>query len=35
LYEEKKLPVTKICALMGISKPTLYSYVREAQGTGK
>ncbi|KFI23558.1 recombinase family protein [Nitrosococcus oceani] len=31
LYEEKKLSVTKICEMMGISKPTLYSYVREAQ----
>ncbi|WP_238985376.1 recombinase family protein [Nitrosococcus halophilus] len=35
LYEEKKLPVAKICEVMGISKPTLYSYVREAQETGK
>ncbi|WP_342341969.1 helix-turn-helix domain-containing protein [Nitrosococcus oceani] len=31
LYEVKKLPVTKICEMMGISKSTLYSYVREAQ----
>ncbi len=35
LYEERKLPVMKICELMGISKPTLYSYVREAQEAGK
>jgi DNA invertase Pin-like site-specific DNA recombinase len=35
LYEEKKLPVGKICEMMGISKPTLYSYVREAQEAGK
>ncbi|ABA56534.1 Resolvase-like (plasmid) [Nitrosococcus oceani ATCC 19707] len=35
LYEEKKLPVTKICEMMGISKPTLYSYVREAQEASK
>jgi hypothetical protein len=28
LYHEKKLPVTTICAMMGISKPTLYAYVR-------
>lgn len=35
LYEEKKLPVAKICEVMGISKPTLYSYVRESQETGK
>jgi DNA invertase Pin-like site-specific DNA recombinase len=32
LYEEKKKPVKKICAMMGISKPTLYSYVRAKQG---
>lgn len=31
LYHEKKLSVQKICALMGISKPTLYSYVRSSQ----
>lgn len=29
LYRQKKMPVGKICAIMGISKPTLYSYVRE------
>jgi DNA invertase Pin-like site-specific DNA recombinase len=28
LYEEKKLPVKKICEMMNITKPTLYSYVR-------
>lgn len=32
LYVRKELSVAKICALMGISKPTLYSYVRAAQG---
>lgn len=31
LYNEKKMPIKKICELMGISKPTLYSYVRESQ----
>ena len=31
LYRKKELPVLKICELMGISKPTLYSYVRESQ----
>jgi len=31
LYQEKKMPVGKISELMGISKPTLYSYVRETQ----
>lgn len=31
LYQEKKVAVKQICALMGISKPTLYAYVRQAQ----
>lgn len=31
LYNEKKMPVKKICEMMGISKPTLYSYVRQSQ----
>ncbi len=31
LYEEKKMTVIQICELMGISKPTLYSYIRECQ----
>ncbi len=31
LYNEKKMTVGKICELMGISKPTLYSYIRESQ----
>jgi DNA invertase Pin-like site-specific DNA recombinase len=35
LYQEKKMPVGKICELMGISKPTLYSYVRESQQAAK
>ncbi|WP_395831872.1 recombinase family protein [Elstera sp.] len=29
LYDEKKHTVIEICRLMGISKPTLYSYVAE------
>jgi predicted transcriptional regulator YheO len=29
------MPVGKICELMGISKPTLYSYVRESQQAAK
>lgn len=33
LYHEKKMTVKKICEIMGISKPTLYSYVRETQTT--
>ena len=32
LDREKKLTVAKICAMMGISKPTLYTYVRAAVG---
>jgi len=28
LYNEKKMPVKKICEMMGLSKPTLYKYVR-------
>ena len=28
LYNEKQHPVDKICEMMGISKPTLYSYVK-------
>lgn len=31
LYQEKKVAVKDICALMGISKPTLYAYVRQRQ----
>ena len=33
LYNERKTPIAKICAMMGISKPTLYSYVRAAKQT--
>ena len=29
LYNERKLTVKKICEMMGISKPTLYCYVRD------
>ena len=28
LYEQQQYPVKQICAMMGISKPTLYAYVR-------
>jgi DNA invertase Pin-like site-specific DNA recombinase len=31
LYAQKKLPVIKICEMMGISKPTFYKYIREQQ----
>jgi DNA invertase Pin-like site-specific DNA recombinase len=30
LYQEKRHPVEEICQMLGISKPTLYSYVRNA-----
>jgi len=30
LYQAKKLSVNQICKMMNISKPTLYTYVREA-----
>lgn len=29
LYKQRKNPVQEICRIMGISKPTLYSYVRQ------
>jgi len=32
LYNERKHTVAEICQLMGISKPTLYSYLEEANG---
>ena len=33
LYHEKQLTVKEICEMMGISKPTLYAYVRQAQSS--
>jgi transposase-like protein len=33
LYQEKQLAVQDICKIMGISKPTLYAYVRQAQSS--
>ena len=33
LYHEKERTVEEICRIMGISKPTLYSYIRKAEGT--
>ncbi|KFI09149.1 transposon Tn552 DNA-invertase BinR [Vibrio sp. B183] len=30
LYNEKETPISKICTMMGISKPTLYAYIKEA-----
>ncbi len=32
LYQEKQLTVKEICEMMGISKPTLYSYLAETGG---
>jgi DNA invertase Pin-like site-specific DNA recombinase len=29
LYEEKKIAIKDICELMGISKPTLYTYIKD------
>lgn len=31
LYRKQELTVKEICEMMGISKPTLYAYVRQAQ----
>jgi DNA invertase Pin-like site-specific DNA recombinase len=31
LYEEREHPVQEICRIMGISKPTLYGYLKEAK----
>lgn len=28
LYQENTMPIAKICSMLGISKPTLYAYVR-------
>jgi DNA invertase Pin-like site-specific DNA recombinase len=33
LYQEKRLVVKEICKMMGISKPTLYAYVRQAHSS--
>lgn len=35
LYKEKELPVMKICEMLGISKPTLYKYIREKNSGDK
>jgi DNA invertase Pin-like site-specific DNA recombinase len=31
LYNERKVPIAKICTMLGISKPTLYAYVRASE----
>lgn len=33
LYDERQHTIEEICRMMGISKPTLYSYIAEARGT--
>jgi len=33
LYYENQVPIAKICTMLGISKPTLYAYIRAAEGT--
>jgi DNA invertase Pin-like site-specific DNA recombinase len=33
LYNQKEYPINEICKMMGISKPTLYEYVKEANQT--
>ena len=33
LYQEKRLAVQEICTIRGISKPTLYAYVRQAHSS--
>jgi DNA invertase Pin-like site-specific DNA recombinase len=33
LYQARQLTVKEICEMMGISKPTLYTYVRQSQST--
>jgi DNA invertase Pin-like site-specific DNA recombinase len=35
LYQEKQLTVKEICEMMGISKPTLYAYVRQSQSSSQ
>ena len=35
LYRENQVPIAKICTMLGISKPTLYAYVRAAEKTDK
>jgi DNA invertase Pin-like site-specific DNA recombinase len=32
LYRERKHTVVEICSMLGITKPTLYNYVREGEG---
>jgi DNA invertase Pin-like site-specific DNA recombinase len=32
LYKERKHTVQEVCQMMGVSKPTLYQYLREIDG---
>jgi DNA invertase Pin-like site-specific DNA recombinase len=32
LYRSKKEPIAEICKMFGITRPTLYTYVKEAGG---
>lgn len=31
LYHENKVPIAKICSMLGISKPTFYAYARATE----
>ncbi len=31
LYHENTMPIAKVCSMLGISKPTLYAYVRSSE----
>lgn len=35
LYHENQMPIAKICTMLGISKPTLYAYVRANEAADK
>ena len=35
MYERKNHTIKEICQMMGISKPTLYAYIREEQAAEK
>ena len=35
LYDEKKYAIKEMCQMLGISKPTLYAYLRQRNGNAK
>ena len=35
LYNKKEMMVKEICTMMGISKPTLYKYIKASQNSSK